>query len=1394
MSRRKLLSLNFFPTFYPAQTGGEQRAYHLLRQLSETFEVQSVTPTFEGVRDELVSLGPHLVEARFTRTEDYRRISAHIRRKDSPIHRTAMTYALAARSHETMVRYISSIWSGLDGVILQHPTCLGLLDHFQDAPKPLFYVSHNCEFELAVNAHRETSSHEFLQIMFQLEERSCAASRGVFATTQEDALKFRHLFGVDPARLYVCGNGSVQRVPEEELASPANARSVLFIGSSWGPNVEAARYIVESIAPTLPNFTFHIVGNVCGQLKSTTCGSNVILHQQIPEGALAELLRDTHIGINPISEGSGSNVKVADYLAHGLQVVTTLKGARGFEAGYENLHMVGLSETAAEIERVGNSLGAPTSAERRAWCRASRAHWAWDEIGGKLAAAVSAGLDHTGGSTAKRNRLLVLNEFPVRGHHSGGEARIAGLLSCPDGGVDVSVVTFGRETFRINPLGDSVACIEIPATVAQLESAKERDRYSYASTFDVTLPETVDKNPVFVTAVEAMASRSDGIILEHPFMWPVLERLQSALPVVFGSHNVEAIMKPETIDTHRQKEEILASVERSERRLTERAEIVLACSDADARQYKSWGARAVAVVENGVSDPVEAEVAPRPRGAAESRNPVSRNQRLFWVEDFTVQRSEDIPGALESFLARAPNPEEVAAARCAYAEGGLHGMLRSLLAKHHSLDQRPFVFGLPSPSGEKPFVALFLGTAHRPNLTATELILKVIAPACPDVAFLIVGRVVESLGPRVVPHNVFLIGFVSDEEKRRILESADLGLNPMTEGGGSNLKIPDYLSHGLPVLSTHFGSRGFEVEENEGLYRADLLGFPEAIARLRSAPPERAGRGKGPASLESYRWRVLSQRYFDRVREAALCRTHEYVLVLEDGSILRSEEYSAHAQTVAALCGLTSMEIVAATDLNAPSSQLPPLRAHNGAACRFFRRDLAERVAVEGLPRHGAFNGLVAPIVEVEPEDVAATRRAHPWSVILGSGWSVPLFNGTTPYRLVSGRAVIHVPTGAREIRVVGYARSSTALDLVAGARVAASLSTPNISKYEIAAELEGETEVTLCSRALSNGATREYYVTVERIFVRGEAVWEEVGVASNGGVAELAFRRPSSEVHQRARFDTVLCPPFRDLPHSMAAYLRAVVSSKRRIIVMGSECFVRDVRNVCLDEGLPGDRVLALGEGRDKEGGRPLPDVTPDWELGLLASSRARVGYSNKRGLGISPLVILGFQAQSQVVHIAAMLRKKLTRRFADRKVVLVIPASISESVDGPQLVELAKKSGVMPLTPTSAREALAVLAQSGLTLAVAPQAWQLERLRQLRRLYGMNIRFWPAYLPYRVSGMESESLFDLDDVLCEYWRAATDPNEAPRWSLAGAVSETEFTHRVGELLAGDCTFGVHQ
>jgi hypothetical protein len=55
---------------------------------------------------------------------------------------------------------------------------------------------------------------------------------------------------------------------------------------------------------------------------------------------------------------------------------------------------------------------------------------------------------------------------------------------------------------------------------------------------------------------------------------------------------------------------------------------------------------------------------------------------------------------------------------------------------------------------------------------------------------------------------VVFFGVLDGDDKNAVLSSAQIAINPVTTGSGSNLKIFEYVAAGLPVLTTPFGFRG----------------------------------------------------------------------------------------------------------------------------------------------------------------------------------------------------------------------------------------------------------------------------------------------------------------------------------------------------------------------------------------------------------------------------------------------------------------------------------------------------------------------------------------------------------------------------------------------------------
>lgn len=160
----------------------------------------------------------------------------------------------------------------------------------------------------------------------EIEHEVVARADIIFVFAEEDLKNMIDIHHADSKKIFL--------TPQQLLIKDYNwhgfdTNKIVFIGSMYEPNIEALKEI-ELFATDLKQFEFHIIGNINKYPKKKKL-PNIVYHGMIDEKEKDEILNTSLLALNPIKIGSGRNVKMVDYMMHGVPIITTDIGLRGFD-------------------------------------------------------------------------------------------------------------------------------------------------------------------------------------------------------------------------------------------------------------------------------------------------------------------------------------------------------------------------------------------------------------------------------------------------------------------------------------------------------------------------------------------------------------------------------------------------------------------------------------------------------------------------------------------------------------------------------------------------------------------------------------------------------------------------------------------------------------------------------------------------------------------------------------------------------------------------------------------------------------------------------------------------------------------------------------------------------
>jgi FkbM family methyltransferase len=344
------------------------RAYHLYGALTESFDIELISLASPAAPPSTRQLRPGMIERVVPRTEAHDTEELKITREVG----IPVTDIVAGRLTRLTPDYISALHEALQGaagVILADPYMYPVVNA-ANSGVPIVYDAYNCEFVLKSQMLPDTpAGKRLLEEVRHSEAGASQHSALVLSVSAEDSQNLQTLYGTPPEIFAMVHNGvDLPRVPftpievrqrnRERWLDALHRRGAgrgltslaTFIGSWHLPNNEAALSIVE-IARGLPEVGFLLVGSHTGSLRHIPLLPNVFLMGEVSDAVKTTVLETVDVALAPLMTGSGTNLKVVEYLAAGIPVVSTPVGMRGLHVPQECVRVASIETFGAAIRR-----------------------------------------------------------------------------------------------------------------------------------------------------------------------------------------------------------------------------------------------------------------------------------------------------------------------------------------------------------------------------------------------------------------------------------------------------------------------------------------------------------------------------------------------------------------------------------------------------------------------------------------------------------------------------------------------------------------------------------------------------------------------------------------------------------------------------------------------------------------------------------------------------------------------------------------------------------------------------------------------------------------------------------------------------------------------------------
>jgi glycosyltransferase involved in cell wall biosynthesis len=352
---------------HPPRGGGQLRTAEICAALADRFDVQVVSLLPADAGSVSLAVAEGVAETGVPKSPAHEQLE---RADSESVGWLSITDIAAARHLDRTPAFVEELeraTADAVAVVVSHPYLFAAAR--AAAPSlPIVFDAQDVEYELKQRVlPRTPAGQRLLAVVERAEAQATRQAAIVAACSRADLDELRSRYGPPQRALHLANGVAVDAVPfvGPEMRAAARRRWLdrwpgaaalgtdslaLFLASWHPPNLDAAAIILQT-ALDHPRTAFLLAGSHCAYFERWRLPRNVVPLGMVSDAAKTQLLGCVDVALNPMVTGSGSNLKMLEYFAAGIPVVSTPFGARGIDA------VAGVHYVEADIGRYSRTLG-----------------------------------------------------------------------------------------------------------------------------------------------------------------------------------------------------------------------------------------------------------------------------------------------------------------------------------------------------------------------------------------------------------------------------------------------------------------------------------------------------------------------------------------------------------------------------------------------------------------------------------------------------------------------------------------------------------------------------------------------------------------------------------------------------------------------------------------------------------------------------------------------------------------------------------------------------------------------------------------------------------------------------------------------------------------------------